>query len=256
MSQNCRILAFANQKGGVGKTSASHSMVAGLTMKGYKVLAVDADPQGNLSYTMGADLEAPGVYELMRGVCNPKDAVQKTMQGDLISGSLLLSGADMEFNDTGREYILSEALEAFLPLYDYIVIDSPPQLGILTINVLTAAHDIVIPMGADTYSIIGLSQLFATIGKVRKRCNPGLNISGLLMARHNSRTVLGRDLKDTIEEKAQLLGTTVFKSIIREGVAVKEAQTGQESLFTTAPNSNVSMDYMGFVDEYLRGRVA
>ena len=249
--KKCRIVTFANQKGGVGKTSASHALATGLTQKGYKVLAVDTDPQGNLSYTMGADTEAPGVYEMMKGTCAPHDAVQRTTQGDVICGSLMLSSADIDFNGVGREYLLAEALEPLASRYDFIVIDSPPQLGVLTINALTAANDVIVPMGADIYSIIGYSQLLETIDKVRKRCNPGLIIAGLLMTRHNNRTILGRDLKDALEEKARLLGSKIFKSFIREGVAVKEAQTNRESLY--ASKSKVAEDYIAFVDEYLKG---
>ena len=248
------ITTVANQKGGVGKTTTAHALVTGLTHKGYKALAVDTDPQGNLSYTMNADENAPGVYELMKGRGDPAGFIQHTKQGDIIPGSLMLSGADMEFTDEGREYVLSEVLRTLRAFYDFIVIDSPPALGILTINALTAAHDIIIPLGADAYSLQGLSQLSATVGKVKEHCNPSLRIAGLLVTRYSGRSILSQELKETIEGKAaRAVGAVVFQSVIREGIAVKEAQTQQASLYAAAPKSNAAADYMAFIDEFLKG---
>jgi len=247
-----RIIVSANQKGGVGKTTTSHALVTGLTHKGYKALAVDADPQGNLTYTMAAKENEPGVYEVLKGAVASFEAIQNTAQGDIIGGNLMLSSADIEFTDTGREYLLAEALEPLRYIYDYIVIDSPPTLGILTINALTAAQDLIIPMGTDAYSIQGLSQLHTTIGKVKKHCNPNLVVVGILITRYSGRTILSRELKDAIQNQAaQAVNTTAFKTIIREGIVVKEIQTQQESLYTASPRSNATKDYMDFVDEYL-----
>ena len=254
MSHKGHIIVIANQKGGVGKTTTAHVLVTGLTYKGYKTLAVDTDPQSNLTYTLNADENTPGVYELLKGNISPMEAIQHTEQGDIISGSLMLSGADMEFSDTGREYLLSEALEPLRSAYDFIIIDSPPTLGILTINALTAAHDLIIPMGADAYSLQGLAQLNATIGKVKKRCNPSLNVAGLLIIRYSGRAILSQELRETIEGKAACaVGTSVFQAVIREGIAVKEAQTQQASLYISAPKSNAAADYLTFIDEYLKG---
>jgi chromosome partitioning protein len=237
----------------VGKTTTAHALITGLTHKGYKALAVDTDPQGNLTYTMGANQDAPGVYELLKGEAKTKDVIQRTKQGDIIPGSLMLCGADMEFNDAGREYLLRELLEPLRASYDYIVIDSPPTLGILTFNTLTAADDLVIPLGADAYSLQGLSQLYMTISKIKKRCNPNLRIAGLLITRHSGRTALGRDLKEMIEEKAKMVGAKAFKTVIRESVVIREAQVEQKSLFAAGTKNNAIADYMGFVDEYLKG---
>jgi len=251
--KQARIIAIANQKGGVGKTTTVHCLVAGLSYKGYKVLAVDTDPQGNLTYTMNADENKSGVYELLKGNIAPLEAIQNTEQGDIISGSLMLSGADMEFSETGREYLLSEALEPLRVNYDFIIIDSPPTLGILTINALTAAHDLIIPMGADAYSLQGLSQLNATIGKVKKRCNPALNIAGLLITRYSGRAILSQELRKTIEGKAaRAVGTSVFQTIIRESVSIREAQAEQSSLFDNSAKSIGSLDYLNFVDEVIK----
>lgn len=251
-----RVTAVANQKGGVGKTTTAHALIAGLTLKGYKALAIDIDPQSNLTYTMNPAETAPNIYDLMgtaaQGSTTTVPAtIQHTKQGDIIPGSLMLAGADMEFNETGREYLLAEILEPLRTEYDYIIIDSPPALGILTINTLTAADDLIIPLGADAYSIQGFSQLHTTIGKIKKRCNPKLRIAGLLITRHNGRTALGRDLRDIIEKKAKQMETQTFKTVIRESVSIREAQYTQTNLYT-ATNTNAITDYLTFVDEYLQ----
>jgi len=253
MGRKGRITIIANQKGGVGKTTTAHALIAGLTYKGYSALAVDIDPQGNLTYTMNADPGAAGVYELMKRTAVANQVIQHTAQGDIIGGSLMLAGSDMEFTDTGREYILSETLEPLRSDYDYIIIDSPPTLGILTINALTAADDLIVPLGADAYSLQGLSQLHTTIGKVKKHCNPALRVAGLLITRHSERTVIGRDLREIIETKASFVGSRVFDSVIRESVAIKESQARQASPYAGVVKNNAAADYMSFVDEYLKG---
>ena len=173
-----RITAILNQKGGVGKTTTAHALATGLTHRGYKALVIDADPQGNISYAMQADTLQAGLYEAMRGDVAAPDAIQQTQQGDIISSSLYLAGADMEFTQTGREYRLREVLDAISADYSHVIIDCPPSLGIMTINSLTASTDVVIPVGAEIFSLQGLQQLLTTIGKVRKYSNPDIAIAG------------------------------------------------------------------------------
>ena len=208
-------------------------------------------PQGSLSYTMGANTTGRGLYEVMREEATASELIQKTTQGDTLPSTILLSAADMEFTSTGREWILDSILEPIKEKYQYIIIDSPPTLGILTINALTACTDVIIPMGADIYSLQGLNQLYTTIGKVRKFCNRDITIAGLLMTRYNNRTILSRDIKDGIEAKSKELNATMYNTVIREGVAIKEAQTQQQCLFEYAPTSNPAQDYMSFIEEYL-----
>ena len=246
-----RITTVINQKGGVGKTTTAHALATGLKRWGRRVLAVDVDPQGNLSYTMTADTTGPGLYEAMRNEMIASEVIQNTDQGDILPSTLLLAAADMEFTTTGREWILDKLLEPVKHQYDHIIIDSPPTLGILTVNALTASTDVVIPVGADIYSLQGLYQLYSTIEKVRQFCNPNLKIAGILLTRHNSRSIISRDIKEGIEEKVASLSTSLYNATIREGVAVKEAQAQQMSLFEYAPRSNPAQDYDNFVSEYL-----
>lgn len=245
-----KIIAVANQKGGTAKTSTAHAIATGAAYKGKRALLVDFDPQGNLSFIMGADANQAGTYELMKQQAEAADIIQRTPHGDIIPASLNLAGADTEFSGKpGRDFFLKAALDPLKGLYDVIVIDTPPTLGTLIINALTAATDVIIPLNADILSLQGLYQLTDTINQVKTYCNKGLNIGGILLTRYSGRTVLARDLKETIEAKSAELGIPIYNTIIREGVAVKEAQTMQQSLFEYAPNSNPAKDYLQLFEE-------
>ena len=246
-----RITTIINQKGGVGKTTTAHALVTGLRKKGFFPLAIDADPQGNLSYTMNADTSSLGLYEVMRGDAKINDLIQKLPQGDILPSTLMLAAADMEFIGKGREWIVNNMIESLQDKYSHVIIDSPPTLGILTVNALTASNDVIIPMGADIYSLQGLYQLCNTIDKVRKFCEKNIQISGVLLTRYNGRSILSRDLREGIASNASDLDVPIFKTYIREGVAVKEAQTQQTSLYDYAPKSKPAQDYLDFVKEYL-----
>jgi len=247
-----RITAVINQKGGVGKTSTAHALICGLRLKGHTPLAVDCDPQGNLSYTMAANPSAGGLYDLMRGG-RAAEVVQRVEQGHIVASSPRLASADKEFDDTGREYLLRAGLADLASVYSHIIIDCPPQLGILTINALAAATDCVITVTADMYALQGLAQLADTIGKVRQFCNHDVKIAGLLLCRHNARSIISRDLHEVLSARAGELGSQMYGTIIREGVSVREAQVLRESLFESGKGSNPAIDYLNFIDEYLGG---
>jgi len=252
-----RVTTVINQKGGVGKTTTAHALAAGLKNHNKRVLCVDTDPQGNLSYTMQVQPTDKDLYYAMRSANKESalrvvtEVVQKTPHADIIPSSLYLTAADVEFTTTGREWILETLLSAVKDQYDYAIIDSPPTLGILTINALTACTDVVVPMGADIYSLQGLSQLHDTILRVKQYCNDNIAISGLLITRYSSRSIISRETRDSIIEKATELQVHVFKTSIREGIAVKEAQTQQMPLVEYAPKSNPAKDYESFICEYL-----
>lgn len=246
-----RIITIANQKGGCGKTTTAAALAAGLRAKGYRTLAVDSDPQSNLTLNLAADDEKPGLYEVLKGSITAIEAIQDTSQGHVIGASLMLASADIEFNSLGRAVLLSEALEPIKKYYDFIVIDTPPALGILTVNALAAAQDVIITVGADVFSLHGFGQLNKTISEVKRHCNPGLKVAGILITRYSGRAILSQELRETIANKAAQIGTGVFSTAIREGIAVKEAQARRESIFTG--RSNAAADYSAFVDEYLKG---
>lgn len=246
------IISINNQKGGVAKTTTSQALTHGLSLKGYKVLAIDLDPQANLTYGIGANEDVPDtIYEVLSSKSTIKAAIQKINDIHVIPSNILLSGADIEFTRTGREYLLKEVLKDIKSNYDFIILDTPPNLGILTINALTATDKVIIPMSADAYSLKGLSQLYNTIKEVKKYTNPVLEIEGLLLTRYNNRTILNRDLKEVIEEAAKNIETKLFNTVIRETIALRESQVNQQSIFDYAPGNNTAEDYQSLINELL-----
>lgn len=251
-----RTITLSNQKGGVAKTTTTGALASGLAKKGYRVIAVDLDPQCNLSLGAGADVlnMTRTLYDVFKGIATMIDLIQGTPLGfDLITGGLSLAGADMDFTQTGREYMLKEALESLGKAYDFCIIDTPPTLGILTVNALTASDGVIIPLTADLYAIQGLSQLNLLIDRVRRYSNRALKIYGLLITKHDERTNVSRALLDQINEVAERLDTKVFSRPIRNSVAVRESQVLKSDLFTEAPKANATLDYQAFIDELLKG---
>ena len=245
------ILTVANQKGGVGKSTTVHALGRGLSLQGRRVLFVDLDPQGNLSYSMQAARSNATTYELITDRATVTDTIQRTPQGDLIPASPLLSGADIELHRVGKEYRLKEALQPIRDAYDIILIDTPPALGILTINALAASNGVIVTAQADIFSLQGIGQLSATIDAVKTYCTPALIIKGILLTRHSSRAILSRDLTEMITDTAAQLNTTVYKTVIRECIALKEAQASRQDIFNYAPKSNAATDYAAFIEEVL-----
>lgn len=244
-----QIIAITNQKGGVGKSTTAQALGAGYRQAGFKVLFVDLDAQGNLSYTLGGKAGGYTILEVLSKHVKADQAIQHTPGGDLIGSSPSLSGADMLLEQTGKEYRLKEALQPIQDRYDYIILDTPPALGILTVSALTACTWAIIPAQADTYSLQGIGQLYSTIKAVRQYCNPSLIVKGILLTRHSSRTILSRDMAELMEKAASEIGTTLLKTTIRQNVAVKEAQAYRQDIFTYAPKSNAAIDYSELIKE-------
>lgn len=238
-----------NRKGGVGKTATAHALGAGLSLRGYRVLFIDLDSQCNLSFDLGAKTAPLTALEVLTGSAKAEEAIQHTPGGDIIAGSPALAGADMTIEGTGKEYRLKEALE---PLqYDFIIIDTPPALGVLTINALTASDRAIIPAQAEVYSLQGIGLLYEAIQAVKKYTNKSLIVEGVLITRYNGRAILSKDMKSNLEEIAQSLNTKVFQTPIRECISIKEAQAMQSDIFSYAPRSNASADYKALVEEIL-----
>lgn len=251
-----KAIAVINQKGGVGKSTTALAIGAGLSLKGYSVLFIDLDAQGNLSYTLGAETKGYNAMGVLERPETAKEEIQHTPQGDIIASSPKLAGADKLLEETGKEYRLKEALESLQGAYDYIIVDTPPALGILTINALTACTGAIIPAQADIYSLQGISQLNSTIETVRKYCNPSLSIMGIVLTRFNGRSIIRREVAEMLERTAEQLHTKLYSSKIRECTALVEAQATKQNIYSYAPRSNATADYKALVDEILRGEGA
>jgi len=244
-------IAFANQKGGVAKTTSALTTGQLLNRTKRKILYVDLDPQGNLSHSLLAEQNKGSVWDVLTKEKTVKEAVQNTPWGDCLCSSTELAGTDKKLDSIGKEFLLKEALETVKDYYSYIIIDPPPALGILTINALVSSDFIVIPTQADMYSLIGIGQIFLTIESIRKYCNRNLKIAGILITRFNGQSNISKELSKMMEETAIKLNTKVFNARIRECVAIKEAEAGQVELFSHAPKSNASLDYCEFIKELI-----
>lgn len=243
------IVAIVNRKGGVGKTATAQALGAGLARKKKKVLYIDLDSQTNLSYGLGADPEGLNSMDVLTGEATAAEAIQHTPQGDVIAGSEALAGADAAIDGTGKEYRLKKAIDGLQ--YDYIIIDTPAQLGTLTVNALAAANSVVIPVQAEVYSLQGIGQLSKAIEAVKKYCNKDLYIRGILITRYNARAVISKDMQSNLKDAAEQLKTKLYSTPIRECVSIKEAQAIQQDIYTYAPRSNAAKDYEAFIKEFM-----
>ena len=252
-----KTIVLTNQKGGVAKTTTAYALAAGLRDKGYRVLLVDCDPQGNLTYTAGNEENKENtLYEVLKGNCTVHEAMRNTHPIDtamsILSVGLAGTAADMELaGKVAREYLLRNALEQVAKDYDYCVADTAPALGLLTLNAMTAADRVIIPLNLEVYSLQGMEQLAGFIENVQKYTNKDLKISGLLITRYNERLNISQALIDNVQQAAKVMNTRVFNSKIRESVAVKEAQLLRSDIYREAPKATATLDYMAFVEEFL-----
>ncbi len=254
------ILLIINQKGGVAKSTTALALGAALHLRGERVLFIDLDAQGNLSDTLAVHEGEANLFSLLQERQNPEmrktqmlACIQKTPVGDAIAASAQLAFSDIAISGVGKEMRLKELLQPLYDLYDYIVLDTPPALGILTVNALTAATAALIPAQADAYSLHGISQLYDTIETVREYTNPNLRILGILLTRYNGRSILSREVADGMSDAAQKMGTQLCKTRIRECIALKEAQAQRCHIFDYAPRSNAATDYKNLLAELLGG---
>jgi chromosome partitioning protein len=231
---NPRVLAFANQKGGVAKTTTTLSIAAALVERGRAVLAVDMDPQGALTYSLGIDPDS--LDETVNDVLVRRLPVQKvivTKEFDLIPANIDLAGAEaVLLAKTGREYALQRAIREILPIYDYILIDCPPSLGILTINALTAAHGVVIPLQSEALSHRGVGQLIETLQDIRHFTNPDLELVGVIPTMYDGRSKHAREVLDDVGRRYDV---KVLKPAVRRSIRFAEATQAGRSILSFAP---------------------
>ncbi|WP_461532708.1 ParA family protein [Sinomicrobium sp.] len=249
-----KIIAIANQKGGVGKTTTSVNLSASLGVLEKKVLLIDADPQANATSGLGVNVEevVGGTYQLLEHTLNAEDAVIRTGSPnlDLIPAHIDLVAIEIELVDKERrEYMLKEAIENMRDQYDYILIDCAPSLGLLTLNALTAADAVIIPIQCEYFALEGLGKLLNTIKSVQKIHNPSLDIEGLLLTMYDSRLRLSNQV---VEEVQKHFNDMVFDTIIQRNVRLSEAPSYGESIINYDAGSKGATNYLNLAREIIK----
>ena len=243
-------ITVTNQKGGVGKTTTAAALLASLSHRGARVLGVDLDHQGSLGFSLGLDIErCMTIYDVFRGAVEPEQAIAHTETCDLLPSNILLAVAELEFNRPGREFLLKTALSKVEQDYDYIIVDTPPALNLLTVNAYVASDQLIIPMAPEVLSLLGVSQIKETIESVRSYYNSRLQVLGILLNRYNGRLNLSREMLELAQEIARQLNTRVFDSKIRSSVSVAEAPAHGQSINDYAPRSKPALDFAALCEE-------
>jgi len=244
------IYAFANQKGGVGKTTTAVNVAAYLAAAGHRVLLIDIDPQANATSSVGVAAGARSIYDVLVGGAALSDVILPTKRPRLAlaPAAPALAGAEVELVDLdGRERRLAQALPAVAPWYDFILIDSPPSLGLLTVNGLTAAQDgVIIPVQCEYLALEGLTRLLQTIQLVRERLNPALRVAGVVLTMYDARTNLSQQV---VDEVRQHFPGQVFATVIPRNVRLSEAPSYGEPILTYAPTSAGAVAYAALAQE-------
>ena len=246
-----KIIAITNQKGGVGKTTTAVSVATGLTALGKKTLLIDTDPQCNSTDTYRAIVDGMAtLYDMLCEGEPAKNCIQHTEIGDIIPCDPLLAQAEQKMPaDNSRCFILKERCEELEGMYDYIILDTPPTMGVILSNVLTYAQEVVIPVTCDRYGLQGIDQLRQTIMSAKKYTNPNLSILGMLLIKYSDRLKLCKEIKEGLPPVAEMLGTKVFETRIRESVACRMSQSARQSIYAYDAGSTTAQDYMQLCKE-------
>lgn len=248
-----KVISFANHKGGVGKTCSCVNLGAGISnfgKQGKHVLLIDLDPQANLSLSLGIREADKSIYEALLGKCTLTQTLVKVSDKlHVVPATLDLSGAELELaSETGRELILKDLIDPIKNKYDFILIDCPPSLGLLTLNALTASDQVYIPLQAQFLATQGLAKLNEVIEKVKKKLNKKLEIGGVFLTQYDNRKVLNRDVAETVEN---FFKEKVFKTRIRDNIALGEAPSAGIDIFRYNPKSPGAVDYLALTKEML-----
>lgn len=245
-----KVISIASQKGGVGKSTTALAL-SSILGQNKRVLLIDMDSQANATYSSGIDNPAKTVTDVLGQECLVEESIVKCKYYDLLSADKYLSNVEMSSDIEPtllKKFVLQSAL---VKEYDYIIIDTPPSLGNLSYNSLVASDYVIIPIEASIFAIQGILQLHNTIQNVREYHNRNLNILGILLIKYNKRTILSRDIRNSLCNYAKIINTSVFNTTIRQGIAVTEAQYQQQPLIDYASKSKPALDYINFTNEVL-----
>ncbi len=246
-----KIISLINEKGGVGKTTSTNLISACLKRKGFKVLCVDFDPQGHLSFSFGADnREKPTIYDVIKRKTKTKYAIQQSEVTDIIPANDMLKSIENEFTVTGNEQLLKNTIGQVARFYDYILIDSPPELGLVSVNALVASDVVLIPCLPDGYSLMGTIKVHETVLRIKNAFNPTMVIGGIFLVRFYARERLSRSAGEVLEQLTKQLNTPILSSRIRHSSAVCDATTVQQVDAVEKFSTNKAVqDYVTLVDE-------
>ncbi|WP_454950715.1 ParA family protein [Dialister invisus] len=248
-----KIISIINQKGGVGKTTTAVNLAAFLADKGYKTMLVDADSQGNTTSGLSKDVEfEETLYDVLLNDVSIEEAVVKTdiKKLSILPASIDLAGAEIEMvSMEKREFLMKRKLDQVCDKYDFILIDCPPSLGLMTLNALVASQEILIPIQAEFYALEGLSQLVKTVQVVTRKLNPGLSILGILLTMFDGRTNLSLQVADEVKK---YFGNKVFRTVIPRSVKLSEAPSFGEPILTYAPKSKGAEAYKKLCREVIK----
>jgi len=246
-----KVISLINQKGGVGKTASTNAISTCLKHMGYNVLCVDFDPQGYLSFSMNADTRDHNtIYDVIKHKVKTRYAIQNTDVVDIIPADAILGNVEREFTGPGSEHMLKDCLKPILPFYDYILIDSPPELGLLSSNVIIASDVVLIPGLSDGYSLHGIIQVHETIFRIKKAFNPQLLIAGMFLVRYYPREALSRTTQETAQLLATHLNIPLLNTTIRHSNVISKVMTTlQKDIIDYAPENNAVRDYRALVEE-------
>jgi chromosome partitioning protein len=245
-----KIISVINHKGGVGKTTTAVNLGAGLQLTGKKILLIDLDPQANLTINLGHNpAEQQNIYGALRGEY-PLPIIQSDSNPDAVCSTLDLSVAELELNsEPARESILKRLIQPIQNKYDYILIDCPPALGLLTLNALTASQTTIIPIELSNFALVGMQRLFDVIQKVKDRINPELDTYKILITRTDKRQAVQKELAEYLENKFR---ENIFKTEIRSNVKIIESQIARQNIFAFDKNSNGAKDYLELCNEFIQ----
>lgn len=249
-----KVISLINEKGGVGKTTSANVIAACLKKMKYKVLCIDFDPQGHLSFSFAADFrEQPTIYHVLKHAVKPKYAIQQTAIVDIIPSNDILKSIEKEFTFAGNEQLLKNCLKSLHSLYDYIIIDSPPELGLISINAIVASDVVLIPCLPDGYSLRGTIKVHETINRVKQAFNPDLVIGGIILLRYYQRENLSRSSGEVLEQVSAQLNMEILDSKVRHSNILAFATTVlQVDVVENYRKNNAVTDYMSLVKELFR----
>ena len=250
-----KVISISNVTGGVAKTTTASTLASGLHRRGYKVLMIDSDPQMNLTlcFTHEPEEGTPSLYTLYNSGDSISEIKVEIREGlDLILGDFELCSADMEFfKKAGSLKLLSKAIKSVSEYYDFVIVDTSPNLGFLSLNAFMCSDYIITPMSADSFSLRAIRLLKRTLEDVAEEAEKEIPIAGILLTRYSDRTNVSKLLEESVENAAKLLQTKIFNSRIRQATVIQESQIAKMDIFEYAPKAPVSKDYDSFIDELL-----